>query len=438
MKRYIVLATLALSFFVLSCEKENDNIHTVDPGIRKSSVVAEGVSRQISSEEAELLAQVYYDAVQKGGIPGSRASVPLMPLPSKPSTVSSVVPLSKGSVPLLYIVNFGSSDGYMVLPADRAAGLRMYAFAERGHISSQDDLTEGHPFAIWLNEELDRIEGEMSQEKEIPQDIIEFWDALNKASTTDYSVSIELVGEDDSDGADDSNLPNDADPDARTRAVRGAHHKGSWGLRTVGVYEFIRQSAWGQGAGYNVDAKIKHARAGCSAIAIGVYCTTLRTPSLFDYDMMPFYLAKTQISTPLSRMLRTIADRIPNYSWGIQGSSATLPNIRTGLRNLGFERADYASYTFDRAYSQIRYDYPVLLTGFSSDSGHIWIADGYWEQRWRVRIKFLWWTLKSWTEYSDMIYMNFGWYGFLDGWINQGVWGDYNLSRKIFYNMESY
>ncbi len=87
-------------------------------------------------------------------------------------------------------------------------------------------------------------------------------------------------------------------------------------------------------------------------------------------------------------------------------SGAKAHDILTWLHNIGFKRARMGSYSFNTAYDEIKNNYPVLLAGYSNHGGHIWIADGYWEQEWRITRKFLWWKIKSWTEYSDMLYMN--------------------------------
>ena len=41
--------------------------------------------------------------------------------------------------------------------------------------------------------------------------------------------------------------------------------------------------------------------------------------------------------------------------------------------------------------------------------GHIWFCDGYYEQAYTVKKKFLGITIKEWNEYDDRLYMNWGW-----------------------------
>lgn len=51
-----------------------------------------------------------------------------------------------------------------------------------------------------------------------------------------------------------------------------------------------------------------------------------------------------------------------------------------------------------------------LLSAFDEDGGgHIWFCDGYYEQAFEVKKKFLFVVVDKWIEYDDRIYMNWGW-----------------------------
>lgn len=213
------------------------------------------------------------------------------------------------------------------------------------------------------------------------------------------------------------------------------------GLTPIGPSSTIQYCVWGQANGYNADAKRPNIDlAGCPAVAVGLLCKTWKYPSDrgFDYAAMPNSLAPTTDSNPISRMFRDIADVIPGYSWGTAasgGSGASQAGILTGLKTLGYNSAKSTSYDFNTVYSNIEDWYPVLLGGFTNTGGHIWIADGYSETKWKVTRKFLGITVKTWYEYSDHIYMNWGWYGSSNGWIDQESWPSYNNSRIMWYDL---
>ena len=78
----------------------------------------------------------------------------------------------------------------------------------------------------------------------------------------------------------------------------------------------------------------------------------------------------------------------------------------------------------------------VLLGAFANvgGGGHIWFCDGYYEQTYKVTKKFLFIKLKTWTEYEDRIYMNWGWGpdgG--NGWYSatDDVWFDENKRPRL-------
>ena len=66
--------------------------------------------------------------------------------------------------------------------------------------------------------------------------------------------------------------------------------------------------------------------------------------------------------------------------------------------------------------------------------GHIWFCDGYYEQSYTVRKKFLGMTIKTWTEYDDRIYMNWG-FGRGNGWFcaNDNFWSSFDAPYQGFW-----
>lgn len=149
----------------------------------------------------------------------------------------------------------------------------------------------------------------------------------------------------------------------------------------------------------------------------------------------------TTASNAISQMFRDIANKIPGYIWGTTSSGApNISSVRTGLHNVGYSQAKYIQYDFLTAYNSIADWYPVLLVGYQQyGGGHIWIADGYYEQTWQYtkKKKILGITVstETWLEYMDTFYMNWGWDGNGNGWVDQEDWssGGFNYSKYVFY-----
>lgn len=417
-----LLLVLMATFAFVACNKHEDLI-PIQPETQEhqTSESATSTLRSITQDQASDFAQKVYNAIKQSKRPGKKDlnSSSEVFAPMAEATVASVLPISKNGTNVIYIVNFGVSNGYMVISADKATKWAMLAFSDTGSIDNLQQLNENNPFKLWLDQKSQETYERLQQPIPISKRSLEFWNALGRNAEKDTEIDIEFVGEDEF--------------RVNSEGLRGTH-KDSKGLPYIGVYSFISDCVWGQGQGYNADAKVPNALAGCPAVAIGILCCTIHFPNKYPYSEMPIKV-ETASSNPVSRMLRDIADHIPNYKWGVNVSGATAPNILTGLRALGFSNATYASYDFDRAYDQIKRSHPVLLAGFDSRGGHIWISDGYWEQRWKVTKKFLWWVVDTWYEYSDMLYMNWGWNGSGNGWIDQESWPHFGNSRIMFYNL---
>ena len=145
-------------------------------------------------------------------------------------------------------------------------------------------------------------------------------------------------------------------------------------------------------------------------------------------------------------------------------SGATPADIQTGLRSIGFTNATLTDYNFETLYANLKfkginyfgneqeYTRGILLGAFhtNANGGHIWFCDGYYEQSFKVTKKFIGIKVKSWTEYDDRLYMNWGWgkdNG--NGWYaaNESVWTTlegnkqpvyYKRLPKMYINLSTY
>jgi len=228
-----------------------------------------------------------------------------------------------------------------------------------------------------------------------------------------------------------------------TEPMTRARRRYSRNLQNIPASHWIANFRWGQGPGYNENAPLingRRALAGCPAVAIGLIANHWMFPTRFNYFAMP-QVVTARTPNAVSIMFRDIADHIPGYIWGIHASGATPANITTGLHNLGFRGARMRPYNFIIAYSEIRHRRPILLAGYEVDrwgnlhSGHIWNADGYWEIVWQVTQRFLGITINRWYEFECTLFMNWGWDGQHNGWVNEASWPRLRHNRLMWYNI---
>lgn len=283
----------------------------------------------------------------------------------------------------------------------------------------------------WINEKKDEISYKLSLDIDANYHTYEMWEFIT--GTEEYEIEIVNFDE----------VKDLISPETRGR------HEGSWGLSQVPVSFEVYYYTWGQGTGYNADAKVSGALAGCPAVSIGMLCNYWWFPYTYGYMYMPYKLTTTTTSNPISKMFRDIADKIPYYVWATasNGGSGAIPaDILTGLKSVGYKNAKMKTYDFTTAYNNIKARHPVLLYGYQGMIsgrlyyGHVWIADGYYEQVWKCTRKFLGITTKTWYEYVDMFYMNWGWDGNGNAWVDQADWnsnynGKYNTSRGMYYDL---
>ena len=197
---------------------------------------------------------------------------------------------------------------------------------------------------------------------------------------------------------------------------------------------------WGQGNGYNNDAP-NHASIGCPAVAIGMLCMHNRYPASFDYSKMPTKIEGDDgtKSNPLSKMLRQIADSIPNYQWGNVKdalSYANDDNIVEGLRKIGYKDAQWGEYCLTDVIEELYEGHAVLLAGEDryGTKGHIWFCDGVTQfvtkKSKNTNPEII--TVSSLYKRRTYFYFNVGKDGEDNGWYYTRNWGKLDHERVMF------
>ncbi len=328
--------------------------------------------------------------------------------------VEDVIPVyNEDGVAVMYAINYKNNGGFMLISADKEASTFLYAYNDKGRLDPAK-VDPKSPFGMMIDQHKTSISADIESGIHKDNEKYQIWDALGKDSG--YTVSLELVN---------------------ASAVPGTkgYNSTSSGLEDVDVSNVVYNYLWGQGRGYNADAPHPGVDyAGCPSVAIGLLCLHHRYPSQFDYNNMP-QVVNTSSSNAVSRMFRTIGNNIPNYEWSADGSGAVAEDIVTGLKRRGYKNAKLVNYNFSRAYNDIAAGRPVLLGGFDYYAGgHIWIGDGYWEQIWRAK-RTRYGRTSYYYVYQDTIYMNWGWDGDDNAWVDQASWPYFGSSRMLWYNL---
>lgn len=338
---------------------------------------------------------------------------------------------------LLYAVNYKNKKGYVLLSSNNGS-FPIIAHSDAGELRFSD-IDEGNPLWLVIMSEAERIK---DQRKNPDRANLDYYDDWKDIGNPDYQYEIE---------------PTSEVPSSRLRAMR----KHSTGKETILPYTGEKLVNWCQYKNFNTYAP-NHANIGCPALAIGMLLFDCAHRALNEKEEVtvpniPFDAERATMDNEdgkrVSMALRQIADSIPNYRWGAgygAESAANALDILEGLKKLGFRQAELRPYDFETLYQNMSYKGHIygptlvdvsrgVLIGANDlrdpNKGHIWFCDGYYEQSFKVTKKFLFIKIKSWTEYDDRLYMNWGWgpdRG--NGWYSADdyIWTSIQEGKKYF------
>lgn len=409
MKKFNILcAFMGVAIALCSCNKEDNVIKST-----ANKAITETNYRIVDIDQAKSMAEKLVQMMgESKAIMGDDAGATRF-------KISSVEPYSTNGITTMYFINFGNNNGYMVLSADKEASSSMIAFNPKGHLSvsgleketgvNQQFLKLGKTIAEELNSGVDKSNPKY-----------ELWDAMGKNANEDIEIGIRRIEE----------------TDISAPGIR-ARHKGSYGLEEITPYYMVKDYVWGPGEGYNADAKVKDALLG-PAVNIGLLCISNRFPKKYPYHEM-FKDVTTMWTNSVSKMLRDIADQIPNFKWNKENySKASYEDILACLISLGYKDAKLGEYDLHLYHKNVKKKHPVLLAGRDERGTHVWIADGYYEgkaeffsrSRHTARI------IHRWYEYVDMIFINWGLNGESNQWFSHDRIPYFKQDRKIFYDLD--
>lgn len=317
---------------------------------------------------------------------------------------------------LLYCVNYKNNGGFLVFSADNKR-FPLLAHSVTGNFSFE--ISKENPINAWIDSEVEIVETNLRN-----NNIEDAWLQLGNPEYTYEITRIYDLSE------------------VQTRARRTY----SAGKELIYPYSGM-QLMWGQNSGYNYYAKVNGALAGCPAVAIGMvmwdlYRTPLYTgayPNSFEFPVWncPTVITSHQPNS-VATLLRNIADKIPNYIWGISFSGASGTDIQTGLRNMGFPNATIKNYNLEEAYTNLNQKkHGIILGGQKSNNdGHVWFCDGYQEIIYRVEKRKNEVVVETWYEYEDALYMNWGNNGTNNGWFESSDFSSFSYNKVMIVNLD--
>lgn len=400
MKRFFYF--VASLFLLFSCTEDQMDVMPSE----KMADEAPLQNSKLSLQQALSYAKMFGSGMEMNEYPESatRSAIPFS------KVVSDVDFYIENGDTLLYAVNYVNDEGYVLIAGDNSS-FPILAHSNVGNMTFSH-IPADSPMAMFVAAAKERVKGSIKSKSSMGTDYFDNWKDLGRKGY-EYEIVV-----------------NNNEPLPQTRG-----RQNSSGKESIYPYTGKDLDYWCQEGGYNRCAP-NLACIGCPALSIGMlmYDTAERetgnattTYPSFNYNDKRDLRTVTTV-TETAQKLRQIADKIPNYDWGRkkdEGSGAADDDIKAGLRKLGYKNATYVRYNFETLYKNLSfkgvdnsgrektYNRGVLIAASARTSGgyvgHIWFCDGYYEQSYTVTKKYYGNRTKTWTEYDDRIYMNWGW-----------------------------
>ena len=184
---------------------------------------------------------------------------------------------------------------------------------------------------------------------------------------------------------------------------------------------------------------LKYQSVGCLPLAISQILKYWEYPTNYNWNNMPNTTATSETRRLISDVQRFYA-QYTEITSDCDGTAAAEFYMDEVLKeDFGYQSAIMANYDRNCVKRELLYERrPVLFTGDSSDSAHVWIADGIHD--WCVCVVDMNGNIGA-NNYLHF-HMNWGWGGLYDGWYSCGNFNipaentTYDRNLRIVYNIE--
>lgn len=204
----------------------------------------------------------------------------------------------------------------------------------------------------------------------------------------------------------------------------------------------LLNTEWYQTGGFNDDLPYISCNgsnfqvyAGCVPIAMAQVMKYYQYPTNYNWSVMPLDYGTSTTASFISNIHDAIGNVYSgeaSYSCSATGVSASANMGTVLISQFSYTNAIKAAYNYSTVKSNLSNNRPVLLAGTNSNSGHMWVCDGYITTRY---------FFDDCTGISYLhFHMNWGWYGGLyNGYFafnnfNPGN-STYNDNKSMVYNI---
>lgn len=458
MKKSLFLTVSVLALF--SCSQDTVMETNEAPEMRlipqKESYLIDKNVVNLSSDDAQNVALRF---VSDGTDTRSATSSP---------AIETIYDHSLG-IPLVYVVNFGNDNGYVIVSATKKES-PVLAYSETGHyetdnpyitddylemyknqvreayLDTSDSLRNMHALEWAVFEKADAEAYEtrgVSPTKQMIQAEIDRKTALGYTYIGGLSAAASYLSPEDYQSLV-KDISSHTDPDYDYNEVTLFFIK-SYETNKIGP---LMGTQWHQYSPFNVDAP--NGLAGCVPIAVAQIVYYHKYPSKYNWNQIYTYPVLNDAFEYFIKDIRQLCDVTYNIGGGTSSNNTKACNA---FRNLGYTANREGAPNDNNLKKEIQSKNPIYISGLNnSGEGHAWVCEGHHSMNYSgsisMVVKFPYGVpdtpdtpyfsydvsldIPSTMYAGNYFYMNMGWGGSNDGWYRAS--GYYGADPKYNFN----
>lgn len=307
--------------------------------------------------------------------------------------------------PLMYVVNYASNQGFVILSASKA-NMPILAQADEGRFDLTN-LDDGHPVNIWLDEQkfiarhIDALPDSIQAKAatawmayntdrsgvmalaDVPEKPQVFYDSLRRWS---LDPDIEVYRYEDYIQTEEYRFLSDEEKNTIIISIKalGNSNYGTAESSSLILRQHISSrsekqllsSSWHQGYSYN--GKVPgHKALGCVTIAVGQIMRYHKYPASFNWENMPDNYA----TSTTQEFLYMLGQQL-GIDYTADQSESNIDKARKVLETYGYTVKLHEYHHLSSVYDELKHNRPVYMRGTGKESdgtkvGHAWVCDGY-------------------------------------------------------------
>ena len=331
---------MLVAIALVACEKENESV------IRNTDLQEVVAQNKVSLKEALLYAENSINGINPTTRSAERKVKSTEIYVAKPATRSA-----EGTEVSFYLINYEDNEGFAMVSTDSRA-TPVYAYSDEGNLTAED-LETNPALQIFMDGSIEQYQIEVASNIDIYEPIE--WPDSSRSDVLKYPI-VEYKG--------------------------GQYYKAETSVDIS--KEELLTTYWNQGSPYGDDCP--NGVGGCGPVATAQIMAYHKHPTQFyghtyNWNAMTSSPTITSDNTTgaiaVAELIYDIAEAAgAEYGDGTTGVQ-TVYHMRNTIEFFSYNCSEPLAYDVERIRENIDAEQPVLIGGYNSEGGHLWVIDGY-------------------------------------------------------------